>query len=711
MVGGTKLSGTNALVADTLLDFLAQSKKRLDLCCASGVLSVVIYSEELRDKFIHLVKSGGKIRIIAEITLDNLEECNKLMNYCELRHVDDITESFGIGDSGIYSSFGSGDDPNYSDRVQSTSNTFVQMQNLLFESLWEKATPAKLRMAHLRDGIEPENTEVVTGWEAILQKTIDGFSKAVQQVDHCCDSNIPAKMVNTPVHQAILDFFKRGGKVRLITEITKENVHSIKELMEIQEIRHIRGFNLNFGVSENMISQPTSVYSFTNEPQCIWSNSKEVIRQHHYLFDTFWEKALPAEVRIREIEQGIAPQVIETLNDSERIQQLALKIVGNAQKEILILFSSSNAFRTQNRAGLIQLIEKLSQDRTVNIKIIAPANEKIRQATKHLKNIVGSNEEPDTISIKYFEASAQNRVSVIVVDGTYSLALESQDGSDDSLDTVGMALAMYSNSKATVLSYKSMFESMWSQTVLFEEIRRLYEQLQVQDKLQKEFMDIAAHELRSPLDPILGLTEILRRHSTNSRSRQLLEVIIRNAKKLQHLQEEILDVTKIERQVFSLDLEGFNFSQLAAEIIEDYKHHEKSISSKIKISYDSECNIEVVGDRRRINQVISNLLDNAFKFTESGIISIKTGRTSDGQLHFLLADSGRGIDPEVFPRLFTKFASRSASGTGLGLYISKAIIEAHGGKIWAENNANGVGASFQFTLPSINEAREVRLKR
>ena len=108
--------------------------------------------------------------------------------------------------------------------------------------------------------------------------------------------------------------------------------------------------------------------------------------------------------------------------------------------------------------------------------------------------------------------------------------------------------------------------------------------------------------------------------------------------------------------------------------------------------------IIVWGDKGRISQVISNLLSNALKFTTDGSIYIISEKKDDHAI-VSIKDTGTGIDSEVFPRLFSKFASKSFSGTGLGLFIAKSIIEAHGGKIWAKNNTGGNGATFTFSLP------------
>jgi signal transduction histidine kinase len=225
------------------------------------------------------------------------------------------------------------------------------------------------------------------------------------------------------------------------------------------------------------------------------------------------------------------------------------------------------------------------------------------------------------------------------------------------------------------------------------------EQLEVHDKMQREFINVAAHELRTPIQPILGLSEILRSKIMDEQQRSLVDVISRNAKRLQNLTEDILDVTRIESHSLRLKKGEFNLKDVILICINDLtlNRHNNKQPDDVKISYEPR-DIFVQADKGRISQVISNLLGNALKFTNDGSISIISEK-KDGQVIVRIKDTGTGIDSELFPRLFSKFASKSFSGTGLGLFIAKSIVEAHGGRIWAENNADGKGATFSFSLP------------
>ena len=188
----------------------------------------------------------------------------------------------------------------------------------------------------------------------------------------------------------------------------------------------------------------------------------------------------------------------------------------------------------------------------------------------------------------------------------------------------------------------------------------------------------------------------------------MLDITIRNAKRLKRLTDDILDVSKIESQSLNLKKERFNLKDVITNSISDivtnrHLDNDNEINAVKIISEAQDAFVEA--DKGRITQVISNLLDNAVKFTEKhitkgmGAINIATEKIN-GQIHVSIKDNGPGIDPEILPRLFEKFVSRSYQGTGLGLFICKSIVEAHGGRIWALNNSDGKGgAIFTFSLP------------
>lgn len=255
----------------------------------------------------------------------------------------------------------------------------------------------------------------------------------------------------------------------------------------------------------------------------------------------------------------------------------------------------------------------------------------------------------------------------------------------------------------------SIREYVKKQNQMQNEIQKTNEELKNKNRLMDEFINIAAHELRTPIQPILGLSELVS-HKVSGDEQEYIEVILSNARRLQRLTQNILDVTKIENHSLNLNKELFDLNDLISKIVEEHANRiEKTVYGKnVKLIHlrNTEA-ILVNADRDRLNQVISNLLSNAIKFTKEGTILISEQRkieTKDGvreeKVIVAVNDTGSGIDKEIMPKVFSKFTTKSQHGTGLGLYISKSIVEAHDGKIWAENNSDGKkGATLAFSLP------------
>lgn len=234
------------------------------------------------------------------------------------------------------------------------------------------------------------------------------------------------------------------------------------------------------------------------------------------------------------------------------------------------------------------------------------------------------------------------------------------------------------------------------------ELTQANEKLKIHGKLQKEFINVAAHELRTPIQPILGLTDIFQRQrKINGKleiSKDELDILARNAKRLERLSSDILEVSRLESGFLKLDLENLNLNQKIQDVIIDIESFIPD-KSRLKIVFEPRTNGPVIveADQSRLFEVLSNILTNAIKFTKEGIIRVVL-EEKDGQAIVSIKDTGEGIDAEILPKLFEKFVTKSEQGTGLGLYLAKGIIKAHGGTIWAENNMDGKGATFAFAL-------------
>jgi signal transduction histidine kinase len=468
------------------------------------------------------------------------------------------------------------------------------------------------------------------------------------------------------------------------------------------EIRHLDGVKGNFEVSDAKEYVAATKLQGESEaiPQLIYSNVKEIVEQQQYIFESFWNKAIPAEEKIREMEYGIMREVTEVIQSPEEAEKLEWDLLRKATKEVYIIYSTVNAFYMQRDAGIMQFLNQLAEQ-NISIKILTPTDNYIKESIENLEN-----DQQNTIEFRNIAPTLGIKIKSLVVDRKYSLIMELKDDSKENIKTArvpAIGWSTYSNSQATVLTYVSIFETLWRQTELFE-------QLQKSDLIKSEFINIAAHELRTPIMPIIGYAEILQEELGREKREGIL-AIIRNAKRLQRLADDILDVTRIESNTLKINKEQLNMNDLILNVLDDIvintKEEElKGDNNRRKLLYKaSEEEIVVEADRTRLIQVISNLTNNAIKFTKEGeTISIIVKKKQDNdnnkqEVVVSVKDTGSGIDSEILPRLFSKFASKSSKGTGLGLFISKSIIEAHGGKIWAKNNADEKGATFSFSLP------------
>jgi two-component system, OmpR family, sensor histidine kinase VicK len=422
------------------------------------------------------------------------------------------------------------------------------------------------------------------------------------------------------------------------------------------------------------------------------SNEPAYIDHFHSIFEDLWTKGIDVEDRINDIDEGTDLTDIEIIQNPRDGLARAWSYVEKSKYEVLSIFSTPNAFRRQVNMGLLQLLKEATEQRHVQVRILIPGDKQIKDTIDQAAKVC------PLVDFRVAEENLQTRITIVLIDKKDCMIVELRDDTkDSSYDAAG--LATYSNSKSIISSYASIFESLWKQN-------ELYEQLKIHDKMQQEFINVAAHELRTPIQPILGLADILRSKETDGRKAENLDVIIRNAKRLQRLTEDILDISRIESKSLGLKKESFNLSGMILNAIADSSNQvaKEHKDTNLKLEFvDSKKGIFIEADKNRINQVISNLLSNAIKFTDEGTVSI-TVVPNANEIVVSITDTGPGIDSEILPRLFTKFATKSSSGTGLGLFISKSIIDAHGGRIWGKNNyPEGKGATFGFSLPLHNK--------
>jgi two-component system sensor histidine kinase VicK len=707
-------------VLNAELQFFSNARKRIDTCMNYTRPELAIMIEQINKAFLHAKGRSVVLRYITEITKDNISYCKQLMTIVdELRHLEGIKGNFMLSETEYIAPiilFEKGKIA--SQIIYSNQKEIVDQHQYIFDTLWNKAVSAEQRIKEIEDGIigqEHYQTRFLENPNDVSEELKKTINTSEDDSWSTCSTFDGLLMLTynkdfEKMQGRLLDSTRRGKNTRWVGTINKDNIQLIKAYLDLgMKIKHINHMPpMNFAVSSK------ELYATIDEMKggqiarnLLVSNEPHYVKHFKSIFEELWNNGIDAIERIRDIEAGVDLADVQVIANSLRAQDRYIEIVKSASKEILWIFPTTNAFLRQDKMGAIPLAMQAARERNVKVKILVPANKLIEEKVQQLKQNCHSCQ----IDVRYKEQMSETMATILVVDRKDSMVMELKDDSKSRF-AEAIGLSTYSNSKAGVLSYVSIFENLWKQSELYEQLMKAHEQLKMHDRMQKEFIDVAAHELRTPIQPILGLTQMIYSKIdedeypyTRKQQKELLEAVIRNANRLQRLTEDILDVTRIESQNLSLNLERINLDEMILNAINDTKRNQQ-IKKNVILLYqqlDEGINYTIQADKGRLNQVMSNLISNAIKFTEEGSIIITSKKEeNENKVIVSVKDRGIGIHPEILPRLFQKFATKSFQGTGLGLYISKSILEAHGGKMWAENNPDGKGATFSFSLPIVN---------
>jgi two-component system, OmpR family, sensor histidine kinase VicK len=454
---------------------LSKVKYRFDNCGDVRHPSIIVTTEPVRKAFIDVKNGGIKTRFITEIIKDNLHYCKQLTQVVsEVRHLDGVKGNFAVIDT-EYVSYTISEEVRPSSLkqvVRSTSKEFVEQQQHFFDMLWDKAIPAERKIMELESGVMlPERTEIITGADNIARLTIESVPHVMEQLDNCLDSNTPASFIEIPpVWNVFKQLKNRGVKLRFITEITKDNLRYCKEMAKVLELRHLDGIKGNLGIIDGGREYRAYPRIQPGVPPdvLIRSTAKVFVEQQQFFFETLWRKAIPAKQRFKEIEEGAKREFVETVREPSEIQKIGFDLIKAAEEEILILFSTANAFRRQEKTGALELLKEAAILRGVKVRILVPIdnndkNDAVSERIQQMKDV--------GIDIRAIKQTFQNKLTTLVVDQSLCLTVELEDDTKETSDEA-IGLATYSNSEATVFSYVSIFENLWIQTQLHKRRRQ-----------------------------------------------------------------------------------------------------------------------------------------------------------------------------------------------------------------------------------------------
>ena len=582
-------------ITKSLLEFYAKVTNRYDcygLACELTPLEPNIVNETL----LNLKNQDVRLRQITDITKHNISSCKQVMKIAQLRHMDGVKGKIELSDTELIVTTTIKKET--LQVIHSNVKQLVEQQKSIFDILWKKAVPAEQKIREIENGIEPPETKVLEDPAEIfnhMKYVIENASKRLI----CSPSGAMQKVYDNyfNLYKRILDKHRRGeGEgIRWLTIIDKEN----KDLVEVfinagVQVRHVRNLPpMNFVVDDKHFHATVDKMEGGKIMQSLLtSNESKYVNYYSSLFEELWNKGMDAELRMRDIEGGIDPANIEVIQSSHEALKRSSNLVKNANLEALLMFSTPNAFRRQLESQNLLQFNETAKKSFVKIKILIPSDEQIKETIAKL-----GVEYPKNVEFRIYEQGLNSRITIVLVDRKECMIIEVKDDTkEDSYTAVG--LSVYSNSKSIVVSYVSIFESLWRQT-------ELYEQLKIHDKMQKEFINITAHELRTPVQSLLVLTEVISKVK-DVEEHKLLDSTIKSAKRLQRLSNDILDVTRIESKSLELNKEQFKLNNVILDVMIDLKS--RIVNDKVELSsYQSTQDIFVKADKERITQVISNL--------------------------------------------------------------------------------------------------------
>ncbi|MGC2386225.1 MAG: HAMP domain-containing sensor histidine kinase [Nitrososphaeraceae archaeon] len=680
---------------------MSNVKQKMDIFFDHHAPSIVVEVREYRDGYIDIRKRGGKIRAFTEITKDNVKHCKELIKIVdELRHLDGVKGGIAINDSEYMATTVLQEAKPLTQVIYSNVKEVVEQGQYIFDTLWNVAIPAEQKIREIEEGKIIYETRIIENNPDEIVRQISRLAADSTELATCLTPGGMQYSYNYffDIKKNLMDKQKRGEHkgIRYVTTLDKDNLGVVKTYLESGiQVRHVRNLPpMSFGVSDKEIAATIEKMEGGNRVQSLLI-SNEPLYQRHFasIFEELWGNGIDAADMIKDIEEGVDFADIEVIPNPRAGIAKAQSIISAARKEVSILVSSANALRRQVQMGGLQLLKNASEQQGAKVRLLVPdENENDGQRLSTILEEVKI--QCPQVNVRTMEKGLHTRITIVLADRKECTIIELKDDTKD-ISYSAAGLSMYSNSKSTVSSYVSIFETFWEQT-------ELYEKLKLHDKMQKEFINVAAHELRTPVQPILGLSEVLLSKKGNIEDYfDLVSAINRNAKRLQHLTEDILDVTRIESHTLILHKEEVDVCEKISNVIDDIKDQISDPGKLRMVFYQPKNPVYVSADKTRLYQVIANLLNNAIKFTREGTISINVEDKENSQVTISVKDTGAGISPEIAPRLFTKFVTTSDAGTGLGLYLSKSIVDAHGGKMWAHNNPGKVGATFGFTFPKI----------
>jgi two-component system, OmpR family, sensor histidine kinase VicK len=650
------------------IKFMSNTKRKMDITFGSSAPSIVIKILQYYQGYKEILKRGGKIRCITEVTKDNLSYCKELLNIVtELKHLDGLKGGIATNESEYMATTILTEEQPLTEVIYSNAKEVVSQGQYIFDTFWNNSIPANQKIREIEEGIILEKTELIFGVENTTTSIKNFISNANLKIDICLDATGPSALSNIKeLETKIGQIQSKKTKNRLLTEVTKDNLSVCKILNGFLEIRHLDEIKGNFSVTESeYISTPTLIGT---QPisELIYSNVKKIVEQQQYIFDILWNKSIPLIKKIKEVEEGVEIEFVEVIDNPIKAKDLFIKSLNSSEKELLFFIPSHMLFILQKEIEFINVISRFSNGCGLKVKILLTPKSKFIKFDQDINNFL-LHREKNNITIRTiereFEVKSLERTAIAIIDRKISIVLELKDRCINSFEN-SIVFSIYSNNKTFVASYVAIFESLWRYIDLFTQFKEIHKKFKSQqsnleiqigkktqnllkinknleelhekvliekkalkkaneelvnsDKVKNEFISMMSHELRTPLVPIKGYTEMLLKTGLlgelNDKQIKAIQIIHRNVKKQESLVEDMLDCTKLEMGQLKLLKKEVIISDLFTNVINDSKSmiEEKQIS--ITSNIDTKVINKIYCDEKRIEQVFSNLIKNSFDY-------------------------------------------------------------------------------------------------
>jgi two-component system sensor histidine kinase VicK len=687
-------------IAPTVLEIMSRAKLHYSSCFESkGATGGTSEEREaFRAALQDMRRRGVNLRAITEITRENLEACKRIAAIFELRHLDGVKANFAVTDLEYIAS------PSESDLIYSNSKNMVEQQEYVFETLWNRAVPAREKIQALELGREAEVTEFLGDRESAVRKILALLSNAKEKIDGIGNSDAPNLIVKfAPYWNALLVATKRVARKRYITDITSENVSSCKKMTRELgvEIRHLQGVKSNIVISESEFASDLSrPHPDIPTTRLLYSTVKELLDQQNELFETLWSKAIPAEARYNQIEKGVEPEETRLITDMQETIKLGRKMTEECQDEALVILASESTIE-RNKA-LFQYLAERQAERGFRIRVLAPFSTGRESLTEIFRSPSAKVEwrRIEPINVSFF---IYDRRKMFI---TQHANLDAQDSEQ------AVSANIYSTNKQTIAGIVSVFEALWRETELreSEELTRLREQ-----RISREarlLQDILAHDIRNFNQVARLSAEMLKEELKDGRPETTLMLdsmlraidgstqLVERAKKLglilSHPQARLraVNLTRAIDESLSL-VKGANMEKKVVEVRQEME------PSAARVMADD-----------FLTEVFANIFTNSVRYTDGDTVPIYISVEEDtsrsiGQENsnedpkkgeqqqerdfwkISISDEGRGIPDEIKGNIFTRYLE-NAKGSGLGMSIVYAlVVERYGGKVRIEDRVKG----------------------